>query len=177
MGRVESRSFRERSVVLAGGIHGAQAADKLHAHALLYILALAQQDGPDLSSRTHMSAAAGGQVEIGYLDQPQIPGLLGRQLAQSHQASLLKRNKANRNRTIFSNNLIRQSLRLYNLRRRKGLCAQIDGATLGAHVEAHGWNIEQANKGRRKHMLARVLLYMVAAARRIGQAANGLSRS
>ncbi len=54
----------ERLEVAAGDAHGAQSADELHAHALLHLLGLAQQDRANLPGAADVGSAAGVQVEV-----------------------------------------------------------------------------------------------------------------
>src|SRR5262249_37278334 len=81
-------------------------------------------------------------------------------------------NKADRSWTILEHDFIRQPLRLLNLLGRNAGGFEIDGAALRAHVEAARGHLEQPNESRRKYMLSRMLLHVVATPGRIDRALN-----
>ena len=104
------------AVIAAGRVHRAQAADKLHTHALFHFFNFAQQDAADLSGGANVCAAARSQIKIGDIDQPKVAGLFRWKLAQPELPGFFQRNKANTDRTVFSDDFIRQQLRFLRLR-------------------------------------------------------------
>ena len=69
VGRKHCRRFGEGLEIAARRADRSQAADKLHPHALLHFLGLAQQHAAYLSGALHVSSAASVQIEIADLDQ------------------------------------------------------------------------------------------------------------
>ncbi len=88
----------------------AQPADKFHAHALLHLLGLAQQDAANLAGAAHVRSAASVQVEVADVDQPQLLALGGRNFAHAHGARFVRRGEANLHRTVFRDDLVGQPL-------------------------------------------------------------------
>src|SRR5215467_10610438 len=122
-----------------------------------------------------MSAAAGRQVKVDNINESQLSCLFRWQLAQFELTRLFHRDKPNVDRSVVSNNLVRKLLRRRHLNGAQGLDRQVDGAGFNSHVKTDCWSIEQANECRRKHVLAGVLLHVVAAPRGIDQTDNILA--
>src|SRR5215469_6472927 len=122
-----------------------------------------------------MSAAAGRQVKVDNIDESQLFCLFRRQLAQFELTRLFQRDKTNVDRPILGDDFVCQLLRLRHLNGAQGLDRQVDGAGFNSHVKTDCWSIEQANECRRKHVLAGVLLHVVAATRGIDQTNNALA--
>ena len=161
---VERCGLRKCCVIAASGVHRAQTAYKLDAHALLYLFDLTQQDVADLAGGAHVRPAASGKVKVRNVDQPQVAGLLGRKLAQAQLPRFFQRHKADAYRTVFCNHFIGQQFRFLCLRGGEAGGLQIDGAALFPHVKADRGHIEKLNERSGEHMLAGVLLHVVAAA-------------
>src|SRR6478609_10858239 len=177
MAGIKRRSFRKRGVIAACGVHRAQPADKLHAHALLHLLCFPQQDAADLAGSADVGAATRREIELRDIDQPKVAGLLGRKLAQAELASFLKRYKADIDWAVFGNHFIGQQLRPLRLCGGKTGGFQVDGAAFLAHVEADSRHIEQPDKRSREQVLAGVLLHVVTSSRGIDGAMNLRSQS
>src|SRR5882724_13558370 len=95
MAGIKCGGFRKRCIISARGVDRAKTADKFHAHTLLHLFNLAQQYAANLARGAHVSATAGGEIKVSDIDQPQIPSLLGWELAQAELARVLQRHKAN----------------------------------------------------------------------------------
>src|ERR1700727_4046137 len=112
---VKSCCFCKRCVIATSSVHSTQATYKFNPHALFHFFNLAQQDTANLSRGADMSSATCSKVKVRDIDQPQIAGLLGWKLAQAKLPRLFQRHKANTDRAVLGNHLIRQVLRFLSL--------------------------------------------------------------
>src|ERR1041385_4933696 len=117
-----------------------------------------------------MCPTAGRKIEISDINQTQVAGLLRRKFTQAELPRFFQRHKTDSYRTVFSNHLIGQPLGLLCLRRGKAGGFKINGAALFTHVEADGGHIKELNESGGEHMLAGMLLHMIAPADSIDSA-------
>ena len=123
-----------------------------------------------------MRPSAGIQIEIANVDQAQILALGGRDLAYAHGARLIRRGETNLHSPVFCDDFVGQSLHRQQLFRADGAGREVDGTVLVAHVERYRRHVIQLLEGRRQHMLARMLLHVVAPTLAIDHAAYDVPR-
>src|SRR5579884_938948 len=162
MAGIKCGGFSKRCVIAPSGGNSRQSTDKLYAQTLFYLLYFAQQNRAYLSSGAHMRSSAGTQIKVGNVDKPKVAGLLGREFAQAKLPRFFQRHKPDAYRTIFRNHFISQELDPLRLRAGEGQSFQINSAAFFSHVKADRGHVEKLNERRRKNMLARVLLHVVA---------------
>jgi len=83
---------------------------------------------------------------------------------------------ANFHRAIVGDDLVGQALGDFELLSTYLLRREVDGAAFVAHVERYGGKAEEPLESRRNHMLAGMLLHVIAAAGGIDFAANWYAR-
>ncbi len=109
-----------------------------------------------------MGTAAGIQVEVLDINEPQLGALRRRNLAHAHGPRFIGGGKANSHRPVVEDNFVGQLLGRRDLRGRERVGREIDGATLIAHVKRHSCKTVELFKCGRQHVLARVLLHVIA---------------
>jgi hypothetical protein len=128
---------------------------------------------PDFTCSRHVRAAAGGEIEIGDLDQSQRP-LAHRLLAERQLGRLFGRGESDGDRPVLPDDAVRFVDASLDVCRRNFL-GEVDRRGLPAHMEAHGSVVEHALEGRRQHMLSGVLLHVVETARPVDLAVYRLA--
>src|SRR5581483_9881227 len=151
------------------------AANELDADSLPHLLNFAHQNAADLPGARDVCAAAGGEVEVADINQPDFAFAL-RQLAQAERARFVKRNEANLDRAVLHYNLVAEPLGGNRLLSAERLGSEINRARLGAHVKRNRGQIEEAHERAREHMLASVLLHVIEATLGIDGAVNPRAR-
>lgn len=119
-----------------------------------------------------MRAAAGSEIEILDVDEAKFVALRGRQFAQAELPCFLAGDVADVDGTILEDDFVGQALGGFDLLFGQRRRVQIDGAVVLGHVEGDGWNVKQTDEGGREHVLAGVLLHVIAAARRVNLATD-----
>ena len=171
--RKERSGFGERGKIVARGGDGALSGNEFDPVSLAHFFRFAQQEAANLSSVGDVGTTAGGEIEIMNIDEAQLIALRGWKFAQAKVRSFVASHEAYVNGTIFDDDFVGQAfgglaLILGNRRR-----IEIDGAIVVGHVERHGLHIEQSDKCSGEHVLAGVLLHVIAAAVGVNLAVDG----
>ena len=111
-----------------------------------------------------MRAAAGREIEVADVDDAQFIALGGRKFAQAQLPCFFASHETDVDRAILEDDFVGHAFRRLNLLFAQSWCIEVDGAVVVRHVKGYGRNIEETNERRRQHVLAGVLLYVVAAA-------------
>ena len=90
MRRVQPRALRQNRIIPARRSHSSHSTNELNACSLPHLLGFANLNRADLPSLPHMRPAAGAQVELADINQPDLAGTL-RQLAQSQRACFVEK--------------------------------------------------------------------------------------
>jgi len=122
-------------------------------------------------------ASTGVQVKVADVDQPQLLARGGRNLAHAHGAGLFGGGVANFHGAIVGDDLVGQPFGGFELLRTEFGGREVDGAGVVAHVERYGGKVEEPLESSRNHMLAGMLLHVIAAPVSVNLSLNQLSRS
>jgi len=164
-GRHGGQGAEDRLVVLAGPERPA-AAQEIDPGLVAEPLGAHDGDDAHLAGAGHVGAAAGGAVEVGHADHPDLP-LAARGLAQVQGDGCGGVVVGNVHRPVFPDDGVGQAESLGHLAVVEPVGGQVDGADIRTHVEAHGAQPVEPHERLRQDVLSRVLLHVVEPAVRV----------
>ena len=170
MGGEKPGCFGQRGEVAARSGDRALPGDEFHAPSLTDSFGLAQQDACDLAGLADVCAAAGGEIEVADVDQPQLVSLSRRKFAQAELPCFFASDMADVDGAILEDDLVGEALGLLDLFFGQRGSVEVDLAIVVGHVERHGRHVVQPHERGRQHVLSRMLLHVVTAARGVNQA-------
>ena len=124
-------------------------------------------DQANFAAGGNVGAAAGCQVKVGDLYEPELVVVNRRNLAQIEGCRFLMGDQSGGHRPVFPHDPVGQRFRRRYRFRRQGVLVQIDGYAIRPKVEAHRLRCRDAQKRLGENVLPRVMLHMVKAARPI----------
>lgn len=152
---------------VAGGVDGAEAADKFDASAAADFLSTAQEQAADLAGGTDVGSTAGIAVDAVNLDEADVAGALG-QLAQftgdEHGLGFGAGDVAAGDAAVFRDDFVYDTFDALDAVVGDGATGEVDGGVALAEMEGDGGRVQLAQKDGGEEMLACMLLHVVEAA-------------
>src|SRR6202034_2656960 len=174
--REQRGGFAQGGKIPPRGRDGTQSGNEYDPPSVANCLDFAQQNTGNLPGLRDMRSPARREIEVANVDQPQLIPLGGWKFAQTKLPCLVPAHKADVDSTILENDFVGQPLGSFDLLLGQRRRVQIDRAIIVGHVERNRRQVVQPQESSGEHVLAGVLLHMVAAAGGVNLAVDAASR-